>query len=80
MKLQKWGNSAAVRFPKEIISQLGLKIGDELETQAQGDTIVIRAAKRRRYTLAQLLAETPETAPRVAGWEEMAEVGKEVAE
>jgi len=30
MKLQKWGNSAAVRLPKEIISQLGLEIGDEL--------------------------------------------------
>ena len=32
MKLQKWGNSAAVRFPKEIINQLGLAIEDELQT------------------------------------------------
>ena len=36
MKLQKWGNSAAVRFPKEMISRLGLEIGDELQTEIQG--------------------------------------------
>lgn len=33
MKLQKWGNSAGVRFPQELLRQLGMHIGDELETE-----------------------------------------------
>lgn len=80
MKLQKWGNSAAVRFPKEIVNQLGLSIGDELQTKIEGDTIVIKAAKRPRYTLSDLLAEMPDGAPRAEGWDEMPDVGREVAE
>ncbi|KPN72651.1 MULTISPECIES: AbrB/MazE/SpoVT family DNA-binding domain-containing protein [Neisseria] len=80
MKLQKWGNSAAVRFPKEIISQLGLQIGDELQTEVKGQTIVIKAVKRPRYKLSELLAEMQDGAPRVKGWEEMPDVGKEIAE
>ena len=79
MKLQKWGNSAAVRFPKEIISQLGLEIGDELETEIQGQTIVIKAAKRLKYKLSDLLAEMPDGIPRVEGWDKMPDVGMEVA-
>ena len=79
MKLQKWGNSAAVRFPKEIISQLGLEIGDELETEIQGQTIVIKAVKRPKYKLSDLLAEMPDGTPRVEGWDEMPDVGMEVA-
>lgn len=79
MKLQKWGNSAAVRFPKEIISQLGLEIGDDLETEIQGQTIVIKAVKRPKYKLSDLLAEMPDGIPRVEGWDEMPDVGMEVA-
>ncbi|MFS6937881.1 pemI-like protein (PemI), phage associated protein [Neisseria animaloris] len=80
MKLQKWGNSAAVRFPKEIISQLGLQIGDELQTEVRGQTIVIKAVKRPRYKLSELLSEMQGDTSRVEGWEEMPDVGKEIAE
>lgn len=80
MKLQKWGNSAAVRFPKEIISRLGLEIGDELQTEIQGQTIVIKAARRPKYKLSELLAEMPDGAPRVEGWDEMPDVGREMIE
>lgn len=79
MKLQKWGNSAAVRLPKEIISQLGLEIGDELETEIQGQTIVIKAVKRPKYKLSDLLAEMPDGIPRVEGWDKMSDIGMEVA-
>ena len=79
MKLQKWGNSAAVRLPKEIISQLGLEIGDEQETEIQGQTIVIKAAKRLKYKLSDLLAEMPDGIPRVEGWDKMSDIGMEVA-
>ena len=68
-----------MRFPKEIISQLGLEIGDELETEIQGQTIVIKAVKRPKYKLSDLLAEMPDGIPRVEGWDEMPDVGMEVA-
>ena len=30
MQVSKWGNSLAVRLPKALVDQLGLKEGDEL--------------------------------------------------
>lgn len=78
MKLQKWGNSAGVRFPQELIRQLGINIGDELETEIQNGALIIRARKRPHYSLAELLNEGEYE--RVQGWEEMAEAGNEVSE
>jgi antitoxin MazE len=31
MQVAKWGNSLAVRLPKAIVDELGLKAGDEVE-------------------------------------------------
>ncbi len=31
MRIAKWGNSLAVRLPKSVVDNLGLKPGDELE-------------------------------------------------
>ncbi|HEX3652471.1 MAG TPA: AbrB/MazE/SpoVT family DNA-binding domain-containing protein [Rhizomicrobium sp.] len=31
MQVAKWGNSLAVRLPKELVEKLGLKEGDKLE-------------------------------------------------
>ncbi len=30
MQVSKWGNSLAVRLPKKLVEELGLKAGDEL--------------------------------------------------
>lgn len=67
-----------MRIPEEIISQLGLQIGDELQTEVRGQMIVIKAVKRPRYKLSELLAEMQGGAPCVEGWEEMPDVGKEI--
>jgi antitoxin MazE len=32
MRVSKWGNSLAVRLPKEVVEKLGLKAGDRLST------------------------------------------------
>ena len=34
MQVSKWGNSLAVRLPKALVDQLGLKEGDELNVVA----------------------------------------------
>ena len=77
LRLQKWGNSAAVRLPAEMLKQLDLKIGDELETEIRDGGLWVRAAKRRNYRLAELLDEMQQQPSRVEGWEDMAQGGNE---
>jgi antitoxin MazE len=51
MLVSKWGNSLAVRLPKVLVDQLGLKEGDELNVVAAKDgTIEVetREDQRRR--------------------------------
>jgi antitoxin MazE len=36
MNVGKWGNSLAVRLPKELVEALGLKEGDELKLTPKG--------------------------------------------
>ena len=40
MRVSKWGNSLAVRLPKELVEEMNLKSGDELE--------IVRTADSRR--------------------------------
>lgn len=37
MQVAKWGNSLAVRLPKKVVEQLGLKAGDEVELIPAGE-------------------------------------------
>ncbi len=51
MQVSRWGNSLAVRLPKALVDQLGLKEGDELRVvAAKAGTIEVetREAQRRR--------------------------------
>ncbi len=34
MKIAKWGNSLAIRIPKDVADALGLAVGDEVELEA----------------------------------------------
>ena len=49
MQVAKWGNSLAVRLPKALVDQLGLKEGDELNVVAAADnTIEVETQEARR--------------------------------
>jgi len=37
MQVAKWGNSLAVRLPKKMVEELGLKAGDEVDIVPAGD-------------------------------------------
>ncbi len=43
--IAKWGNSAAIRLPKNILDALSLKIGDSVTIVQQGNTVVIEPCK-----------------------------------
>ncbi len=58
MKAQmvKWGNSLAVRIPKPLVEEAGLKEGDFLEIEATNGQIELRR-KVKVPSLAKLVAE-----------------------
>ena len=48
MRISKWGNSLAVRLPKSLVENLGLKSGDELEIVSAKPTRITVARDERR--------------------------------
>lgn len=47
-KLQKWGNSSAVRIPATIVQQLGAKAGGPLRLEVKSGALVIKVMKRKK--------------------------------
>jgi antitoxin MazE len=49
VQVSKWGNSLAVRLPKTLVEELGLKEGDELDVvAARKGTIEVETKEERR--------------------------------
>lgn len=54
-RVAKWGNSLAVRLPKRLVEELGLKPGDKLiVVQATNDAIEVKKDDRRQRALDNL--------------------------
>ena len=75
VKVSEWGNSLAIRLPKAVVDQLGLKAGGEAELTLQNDRVEIHGPKtesRKRYEamiaeMKRLMAEgVPE--PELVDW------------
>ncbi len=59
-KISRWGNSAAIRFPKNLLEELGIQEGTTVEIIAREGKIIIPSPKNR-YKLGDLLEKiTPE--------------------
>ena len=52
---QKWGNSLAIRVPKSIALQAGLKVKDDLDIEVRKRALVLRPHLRRVYRLEDLI-------------------------
>ena len=52
---QKWGNSLAIRVPKSIAEQAGLKEKDDLDIEVRKGSLVLRPHLRRVYRLEDLI-------------------------
>ncbi len=48
MRVSKWGNSLAVRLPKALVEDLGLKPGDRLEIVSEAKERIVIAKDERR--------------------------------
>lgn len=52
---QKWGNSLAIRVPKSVALQVGLKAHDDLEILVEEGNVVLKPHLRRVYRLEDLV-------------------------
>ena len=61
--MKKWGNSQGLRFPKAILEEARMAVGDEVTVSVRGRKIVIEPVKqpRRRYDLKELVSRMPES-------------------
>jgi antitoxin MazE len=56
--ISKWGNSAALRLPKNILETLALRIGDKVNLVQKGHTVIIEPCKP---SLEELLAKVTDS-------------------
>jgi len=64
MQVSRWGNSLAVRLPKALVEQLGLKEGDQLNVVAAKDgAIEVETGEARRRRALERMAARNWTLP-----------------
>jgi antitoxin MazE len=61
--VQKWGNSLGIRIPKSVAEQVNLRAGTTVEFNTDKGVLTVRPKRRRKYTLAQLLAKAKGPSP-----------------
>ena len=55
-KIQKWGNSLALRLPMVLAKELALHEGSEVNLSLEDEKLVIEPAKPVEYRLAEMLS------------------------
>lgn len=82
IKIQQWGNSAAIRIPAAILKQMSLASGDVLVLDVSPEALTLKPVKAKpHYRLADLMAQCDLTAAEpeeLAEWDAMQPVGREV--
>jgi antitoxin MazE len=56
MQVAKWGNSLAVRLPKDLVRELGLQEGDQIDLVKDEGVVKVRRLARADEVLAGLRA------------------------
>jgi antitoxin MazE len=59
-KISRWGNSAAVRLPKEVLEQAGFREGESIDFKTSDGVVELR---KRRPTIKELFAEAEKQGP-----------------
>lgn len=72
IQIAKWGNSSAIRLPKAVLDELGLKPGDAVDLTVEDGKAVIEPAQAKKITLEWIIAEMkrlgPENEPKLVDW------------
>ncbi|MBC3955764.1 AbrB/MazE/SpoVT family DNA-binding domain-containing protein [Pseudomonas triticifolii] len=82
VKIQQWGNSAAIRLPANVLKQMSLVSGDVLVLDVSTDVMTLKPAKSRlHYRLTDLMAQCDLDAAEseeLSDWNAMQPTGREV--
>lgn len=78
-RVQRWGNSLALRIPKAIAEELRLAENSDVELSLQEGSLIVSPPRRKRYKLDELVAGvTPENRHKEMDWG--VDIGREVVE
>ena len=60
-KIQKWGNSQGLRLAKQVLEDVGISIGDDVDVTSREGMIVIAPVRRVRgkQSLQELVSRIP---------------------
>ncbi len=58
--ISKWGNSQGLRFPKNIMQELNLKVGDKVELETKDGVLIIKPIKRKKIDINELVKKIPD--------------------
>jgi len=60
--ISKWGNSQGLRFPKDIMKDLDLSVGDEVKISTENHKVIIEPIrkKRKKYNINDLVKNIPD--------------------
>ncbi len=76
-QLARWGNSLAVRIPKQVVESAELKEGEPLTLSVRKGGCVVMRPSRRKYRLEDLVSKiTPRNRHEETDWGPA--VGKEI--
>ena len=61
-KIQKWGNSQGIRLTKNLLADVQIGVGDEVDISVKDGIMIITPAKkiRGKYSLKDLVSRIPE--------------------
>ena len=59
-RVQKWGNSLAMRIPKLFASEVGLNPNSSVEMSLKDGKLIVMPTVKPKFTLKQLLAQVTE--------------------
>ena len=78
-RIQKWGNSLAVRIPVAVAGQLQVEAGTEVDMEVRDGELILRPATNRNLSLKELLRDC--TPSRLHGETDFGpDIGREVLE
>ena len=55
-KIQKWGNSLALRIPRALAADANVRVGSTVEVRLDDGRLVVEPDSEPRYELGELLA------------------------
>lgn len=60
-RVQKWGNSQGVRLSKDVLADVGISVGDEVDVEAREGRLVVTPLRRVRggHDLRELVSRIP---------------------